>query len=82
MTAKYVCTNSSCRWHGEDTEILTAPDPFNEGCTLQACPECREQSLTAGCDEPQCRDEATCGTPTPDRYRVTCSRHRPKGDKE
>lgn len=27
------------------------------------------------CDEPGCRQEATCGFPTPHGYRRTCGRH-------
>lgn len=30
------------------------------------------------CDEPGCKEEITCGTPTPTGYRRTCSTHAPR----
>lgn len=30
------------------------------------------------CDEPGCLDSVSCGVPTPDGYRQTCSTHKPK----
>lgn len=33
--------------------------------------------LSVACDEPDCREQVTCGTPTPDGYRSTCFDHRP-----
>jgi hypothetical protein len=30
------------------------------------------------CDEPGCKEEITCGTPTPTGYRRTCGKHLPK----
>ena len=30
-----------------------------------------------GCDEPGCTRIATCGTPTPEGYRTSCSEHAP-----
>ncbi len=79
MTDKRICT--SChRWHGMQPEMLTAPDPFNEGETLIACPACRDScGLVVACDEPDCWRESNCGTPTPAGYRNTCYDHRPRG---
>jgi hypothetical protein len=72
-----VCEEWRCRWCGPESEALRAPDPFNEGDTLIACPKCREQTLHTCCDEPTCTMEATCGTPTPEGYRWTCGKHQP-----
>jgi hypothetical protein len=75
---KLVCSDWHCRWVGLEADALHAPDPFNDGDTITACPFCREQTLHTCCDEPGCTQEATCGTPTPAGYRHTCGRHQPK----
>jgi len=74
---RLVCEEWRCRWCGPESEALRAPDPFNEGDTLIACPKCREQALHTCCDEPGCTMEASCGTPTADGYRWTCGKHQP-----
>jgi hypothetical protein len=74
---RLVCTEWQCLWVGPESDALQAPDPFNSGATLLACPDCREQSLRMCCDEPECIDEATCGTPTLEGYRHTCGKHLP-----
>lgn len=75
---KLICAEYRCRWVGLETEALRAPDPFNEGDYLIACPKCREQTLNTCCDEPGCNMESSCGTPTPEKYRWTCYAHVPK----
>jgi len=75
---KLVCDDFRCGWHGLQSQALQAPDPFNEGDTLIACPECREQTLYTACDESGCNQRAGCGTPTPAGYRWTCHKHLPK----
>jgi hypothetical protein len=74
---RLVCEEWRCRWCGPEAEALRAPDPFNAGDTLIACPKCREQTLHKCCDDPTCTMEATCGTPTPEGYRWTCGKHQP-----
>jgi hypothetical protein len=73
---RVVC--SSCGWLGTDCERLSAQNPFEPEFTLTACPKCKaiESCLTV-CDVPTCRAVATCGTPTAERYRWTCGKHRP-----
>ena len=72
----------SCGWTGESDEFYDAPHPFLESDTVVACPNCLsvigECDMVVCCDEPDCWREVTCGTPTPDGYRNTCTRHRPK----
>ncbi len=75
MTDRYLCDNRHCDWIGDESEMLRAPDPFNEGDMLYACPKCRDQSLVLACDEPGCKKQATCGTPTPEGYRRVCGDH-------
>lgn len=65
-----------CDWRGTWGQILTADNPFNPGTTLEGCPRCLEVNTTYRlCDEPECPDQATCGTPTPKGYRQVCGHH-------
>lgn len=76
---RVLCENRHCRWVGEQSELLTAPSPFDAGETLTACPKCKDVcSLALVCDEPGCNLPVTCGTPTPTGYRSTCHWHMPK----
>jgi hypothetical protein len=81
VTDRYLCDNRHCGWIGEEGEMLCAPDPFNEGDMLYACPKCRDQSLVLACDEKGCKNQATCGTPTPAGYRRVCGNHYRELDK-
>jgi hypothetical protein len=77
MSDFVVC--SECRWHGGKVEMLTARHPFDDEDLVYGCPRCKSvDSLSVACDEPGCKSEVSCGTPTPDGYRQTCSEHRPK----
>ena len=75
---RYTCTDFACQWSGPGNEVLLAEDPFNPGVVLCGCPKCREQTLQVCCDEPDCNQPADTGTPTPQGYRSTCSKHIPK----
>lgn len=76
---KWKCSERRCGWIGTSAEYLVAADPFNEGCELVACPNCREvNTLTACCDVDGCTKDGSCGTPTKDGYRFTCSEHKPE----
>lgn len=70
-------TACKCGWRGIATQLLRAPDPFNTGDELVACPECRQQDeLYEGCEQDACWKEATCGGPAADGvYRRTCFEH-------
>lgn len=73
---KLKCSYWRCGWVGTDADVLTAPDPFNEGNVLQACPECRDQTIIEGCDESECTEAASCGFPVEGGlYRRTCYEH-------
>ena len=75
---KFVCAYWKCGFHGLKDSFLIAPDPFNEGDTLMACPECRsDDNVRLACDEQDCWKEATCGTPVNDerRYLNVCGEH-------
>ena len=74
---KLVC--SDCNWQGEDHEALTAPNPFDPEFNIQGCPRCKEpNTLGVACDELDCWQPVSCGTPTPEGYRRTCSKHVPR----
>jgi hypothetical protein len=76
---KVCCQERRCDWHGYADEMLSAADPFNEGETLTACPECKtvENNVHTACDEPDCWRAATSGTLTDNGYRNTCYDHSP-----
>lgn len=74
---KLICTE--CKWQGLDSQILTAPNPFDTNDIIQGCPSCSSvECFRVACDEPDCWQLVTCGTPTKAGYRQTCSTHRPK----
>ena len=76
---KLRCEVHRCTWHGLDSETLTAPDPFDIGETLTGCPSCKSaNTLREACDEPDCWEFSSCGTPTETGYRRTCGKHLPK----
>jgi len=77
MGRKHVCGNLRCNWCGDSDDVLRAPNPFEEG-ELWACPECKTvNELYLACDVEECCEMVTCGTPTKEGYRSTCSKHRP-----
>lgn len=69
------CMNWRCDWHGPSDDLLRAADPFNDGDEVVACPKCRDQNVAAGCDEPVCTKQGSCGWPSPGGYRRTCGTH-------
>jgi hypothetical protein len=79
---KVLCEDFRCGWHGVLSESLTAAHPFIAGETIRGCPKCKTlQDFLAACDEPECWQAATCGTPTPKGYRQTCFQHLPRDSK-
>jgi hypothetical protein len=75
MTNRYLCENRHCDWIGVESEMLSAPDPFDADNTLYACPKCRDQSLALACDVLTCDRQATCGWSSSTGYRHTCGKH-------
>lgn len=82
MTTKRTC-DYRCGWHGHAEELIAARlviiatgEEIDHVHLL--CPRCLESGdIVTACDEPDCWEEATQGTPTPDGYRTTCYRHAP-----
>jgi hypothetical protein len=71
---KWVCDR--CDWCGPWREVLIAPNPFDERDVIHGCPDCKEvASLQRACDVPSCTLAVSCGFPTPEGYRNTCSKH-------
>jgi hypothetical protein len=76
MSDKVLC--SECGWHGYVGDVDRVKGPGSDDIWL-VCRECRmPEHLLRVCDEPGCWDKATCGTPSPDGYRSTCGRHKPR----
>jgi hypothetical protein len=77
---KRVC--SSCGWQGRADEVLRTENPFSRGRAITGCPLCKDIDVceTAVCDEPGCWRIVSCGTSTPNGYRSTCRKHKPKED--
>ena len=77
---KYRC---ACGWDGHQSElvgcVVLRGDTGAEVEQIEVCPECLgiSDTLTTCCDAPGCWDAATCGTPTPGGYRLTCEEHLP-----
>ncbi len=77
MSHKIVCIE--CGWQGLLDDRPVADNAFEPGSDIDDCPTCRQiESLRVACDEDDCWERVTCGTPTPGAYRHTCSKHRPK----
>lgn len=75
---KQVCSDYKCNWHGTSEEVLMAPNPFDPSDEILGCPKCKQvNTVQVACDEPDCWEPVTMGTPTPTGYRQTCGRHRP-----
>ena len=72
-------TKCICGWKGISEQLLTAKNPFNIDETIQGCPKCFSiNEFRTVCDELECWEFVTCGTPTKEGYRNTCSKHEPK----
>jgi hypothetical protein len=77
---KIICTE--CEWCGTTEAVLLAENPFAEWETITGCPECKSiDRFIPACDRDGCWSEVTCGTPTKDGYRHTCSEHKPDNTK-
>lgn len=71
------CLCTECGWRGTVAEIDRVPDPKSPE-TWNVCPKCRApEHITTACDQPECWQPASCGTPTAGGYRHTCSKHMP-----
>ena len=63
---------------GGDSLMLRAASPFDSRDVLSGCPTCKAVNSTVTlCDVPGCKSEASCGTPDPLGYKVTCCKHKP-----
>jgi hypothetical protein len=71
---RYIC--EACNWVGNESELLTAQNPFDIDSEIAGCPACKSiNTLIRACDEPGCNRTATCGWPSPSGYRATCAQH-------
>lgn len=76
---KLRCRERHCDWRGLENELLLEPNPFDRNDALTGCPDCKGVDTTQeACDEPECWEFSSCGTPTENGYRRTCHKHLPK----
>ncbi len=71
---KWQC--KECKKHHLESELLKAANPFDAeqvvwGCTECKCVDCFDEI----CDEPECKQPASCGFPEKEDYRRTCYQH-------
>lgn len=73
------CVCEECGWQGSLGDQLHGVNPFDTEDKIYGCPRCKTiDRMYPVCDEPDCWKPVTCGSPTPDGYRSTCGKHRPK----
>lgn len=78
LKRKWICLN--CGRGCVDGEYLTAPDPFDSGETITACPHCREvEALESGCQAEGGYQRSSSGNPDVGghRYVWACWKHAP-----
>lgn len=69
-----------CGWRGDNSETLTAQNPFDLMEEITGCPRCKAiERLVAACDEPGCWCTVTCATSIRGGYRMSCALHAPGG---
>lgn len=74
--SKYTCKGCSCRMFYN--ELLTAKSPF-DATMIFACWKCKDiDNFDLACDQDQCWENVSCGTPSSKGYRNTCGKHAPK----
>lgn len=76
-TDKLIC--EECGWRGTESEMLTAPNPFDHTAEIYGCPNCRNvDTLICACEHEGCWRGVSAGTPTTDGgYTQTCHEHAP-----
>ena len=66
----------ACEVEIEDSQRLTAPNPFDGTDVLFGCPTCKSvDTWTRMCDVEGCRRIVSCGYPDGDRYWMVCLDH-------
>lgn len=76
---RVICTERRCGWRGLEGDVLQAANPFDVDDQINGCPKCHSvDSIVVACDEPDCWQQSTCGTPVTGGYRQTCGKHVPK----
>lgn len=71
------CRCKSCDWRGIDTDILVAPNPFEEGEFLYACPVCKSiDNYDVICNHEGCKNVAYYYDTNTDNMPSYCWTHR------
>lgn len=72
---KLLC--NECGWTGRFRNALHGYSPFGDKDPIIGCTGCFDiGTLVTVCDEPNCKEIATCGTATNAMYRTTCVKHK------
>jgi hypothetical protein len=73
----YIC--EECGWHGEKPCVTWIDMGGRPKCAFSCCPNCHgiKSTINKCCDEPGCKEGASCGTPYPGGYKQHCHRHTP-----
>jgi len=67
-----------CGWRGIQSQVLTAPNPFEPSAMVLGCPQCREvAAVDVACDVTGCWLPVQCAWSSDDGgVRTTCLKHR------
>ncbi len=82
LKSRWICRE--CSGVCVDGEYLTAPNPFDHGDTLTACPHCKEpNTLEGACQSKGCDKSCSSGSPNVGgfRYVWACWDHSPRRDR-
>lgn len=80
MQIKYTCKD--CHAKLQDGDLLSAPNPFEPAeSNIWGCPKCKGvDCFTRACEEEDCWQDATCGTPYTGGYKWSCYKHKPASE--
>lgn len=74
LKMKTIC--QICNFRADSSELLVGLNPFDLTEPIHGCPRCKSiNSFYTCCEEVNCWEQDTCGTPTPAGYKRLCSVH-------
>jgi hypothetical protein len=77
---RYICNECDHHLTSAD-QILRGPNPFDPDDVVLGCPACKSvNELARACYFEDCWQKVSCGTPTKDGYKWSCSKHKPEAE--